>query len=299
MSDVFDPGAARFRIIFNPISGHTARNAKLRHQAAAFLQEHGLHGEIVDTNHPHHATELAHEAIAAGCDVVVAMGGDGTLNEVARAVTDSPAILGLIPCGSGNGLGRHLGLGAGHSALPVLRAGHVRTIDTGVANGLPFFNVMGVGFDAEISSRFNRLNKRGFFSYVKTGWKTWHRYQPDQYAIRNGSAELDVSAFVIAVANSDQYGNDCFIAPGAQVDDGLLDLTAIKPFDNLSLLPLAASLFRGRVHHSPHVEQLRGTHFSIRRSAPGPIHTDGEVHDTAATVEVTIKPRSLRVLVPA
>jgi YegS/Rv2252/BmrU family lipid kinase len=299
MSDVFDPGTARFRIIFNPISGHTARNARLRELASSFLREHRLHGDIVNTTHPHHATELAQAAIAEGCDVVVAMGGDGTLNEVARAITDSPAILGLIPCGSGNGLGRHLNLGAGRHALPVLHQGRVRTIDTGEANGLPFFNVMGVGFDAEISSQFNHLTKRGFLSYVRTGLRAWQTYQPDTYTIQHDDRQRELSAFVIAVANSDQYGNDCFIAPGAEVDDGKLDLTAIKPFGNLSVLPLAARLFRRNAHRSPHVEQFRGERFTIHRSKAGPIHTDGEVHETDAVVTVAIKPDSLKVLVPA
>lgn len=300
MSDVFDPSTVRYRIIFNPKSGHAPRNAKLRREATAFLEREQLQGDIVDTTHPHHATELAKNAIAEGCDVVVAMGGDGTLNEVARAVTNTSAILGLIPCGSGNGLGRHLGLpNGGTASLRVLRKATVRTIDTGVANGLPFFNVMGVGFDAEISSQFNRLTKRGFLAYVRTGLRTWMTYQPQDYAIRNGTRQLALPAFVIAVANSDQYGNDCFIAPGAKVDDGLLDLTAIRPFGNLGLLPLATQLFRRTVQQSPHVESLRGDHFLIERSEAGPIHTDGEVHLTDATVEVSIKPQSLRVLVPA
>jgi len=290
----------RIRIIFNPISGHVARNAKLRSYGEQFLRRHGLNGTIVDTTHPHHATELARKAIADGCDVVVAMGGDGTLNEVARAVTDSPATLGLIPCGSGNGLGRHLGLpNDGRRALEVLRGGRVRIIDTGLANGFPFFNVMGVGFDAEISSQFNRLTKRGFMAYVRTGLRMWRTYQPDNYAIHNGTGSRELPAFVIAVANSDQYGNDCFIAPEAQVDDGILNLTAIRPFGNLSLIPIALSLFRRKVHQNQHVESLAGDHFAIERSAPGPIHTDGEVHETDARVEVTIKPRSLRILVPA
>lgn len=300
MSSVSDPSSMRIRIIFNPISGHADRNAKLRDYAARYLADQGLRVTFADTAHPHHATELAREAITDGCDIVVAMGGDGTLNEVAQAVTDSPATLGLIPCGSGNGLGRHLGLpNDGWRALEVLGRGRVRTIDTGIANGLPFFNVMGIGFDAEISSQFNRLAKRGFGSYVKTGLRTWAKYQPDHYAIRNGTTALDLSAFVIAVANSDQYGNNCFIAPGARVDDGLLNLTAVRPFGKLNLFPLALRLFRRRIHHSPRVECLVGGHFEIQRSRPGPIHTDGEVHETGARVEVSIKPRSLRVLVPA
>lgn len=300
MAVSFNPTETKFCFVFNPCSGHNARNPHLRDVALRFLRDHGLKGKVVLTQHPRHATELAQQAIANGYGVIVAMGGDGTLNEVATAVTDSSAMLGLIPCGSGNGLGRHLGLrGSVTDAFAHLLTGRVRAIDSGTANGLPFFNVMGIGFDAAISSRFNQLTQRGFFAYVRTGLRTWQTYQPETYAIRNGVSALDLPAFVIAVANSDQYGNDCYIAPGAEVDDGQLNLTAIKPFGNLSLVPLAARLFGKSIGRSRFTEQLVGSHFEIHRTAAGPIHTDGEVHDTDAVVTVTVKPRSLRVVVPA
>jgi diacylglycerol kinase (ATP) len=228
----------------------------------------------------------------------VAVGGDGTLNEVAQALVHHDAVLGLIPCGSGNGLGRHLGIpGPGRGAFRTLLHGQAREIDTGLANGLPFFNAMGIGFDAEISFRFNQLTRRGLAAYVRTALGTFFSSKSQPFVIRNGSS-LATRAFLITVANSDQYGNDAMIAPGASVDDGSLDLIAIESVDFFNALPLAVRLFTNTIDGSPSVRHLRGGHFVIERTAPGRLHTDGETHDTAADVEVTVLPRSLKIMAP-
>ncbi|TAG32653.1 MAG: diacylglycerol kinase family lipid kinase, partial [Verrucomicrobia bacterium] len=144
---------SRIRFIFNPRSGHNARNPWLLQRARDFILEHRLDAVVVPTERPRHATELARRALDEGCELVVAIGGDGTMNEVASALVGSSATLGLIPCGSGNGLGRHLGIpGPGKGAFRALLSGHTRTIDTGIADRHPFFNATGLGFDAEISS---------------------------------------------------------------------------------------------------------------------------------------------------
>lgn len=288
------------RFIFNPRSGHNAKKPGLLERARAFIREHSLDATVVPTEHPRHATELARRAVDEGCGLVVAIGGDGTLNEVAAGLVNTPAIFGLIPCGSGNGLGRHLGISCpGEGAFRTLIDGRVRTIDTGEVNGIPFFNVMGFGFDAEIAHRFNHLTRRGFKSYVRTTLATLFNYRTQPCVIRNGVASLQTSAFLLTVANSDQYGNNCYIAPGAQVDDGQLDLTVIKRANLLNAAPLTARLFLKKIDGSPSVARLRGAHFTIERTTPGLIHTDGETHHAGATLEVTVSPRSLHVMVPS
>jgi len=288
------------RFIFNPRSGHNAKNPALLGRTRDFIRDHVPQAELVLTEHPRHATELARRAVDDGCELVVAVGGDGTLNEVAAALVGTESALGLVPCGSGNGLGRHLGIPSpGKGAFRTLLNGRVRTIDTGTANGIPFFNVMGLGFDAEISHRFNRLTRRGLPAYIKTTCGTLFGYRPKTYHIRNGTASLITPAFILTVANSDQYGNDCFIAPGASVDDGRLDLTVIKHATLLNTLPLVSRLFTGRIDGSKSVARLQGAHFTIGRAAPGLIHTDGETHETGAIVEIVVRPRSLRIMVPA
>lgn len=290
----------KYRFIFNPRSGHNARNPRLLHHTREFIAAHRLDATVVATERPRHATELARRAVDEGCDVVVAVGGDGTMNEVGTALVGTAATLGLIPCGSGNGLGRHLGIPSpGRGAFRTLLQGRPRLIDTGTANGHPFFNAMGLGFDAEISDRFTRVTRRGFSAYVRTTLAVWRSFKPITVTVQTGTMQHELPAFIVAVANSDQYGNDCYIAPGARVDDGLLDLTVLKPVGVLAALPLAVRLFAGRLDGSPHVARLRAARFTIGRGMPGLIHTDGEVHASAASVEVVVRPQSLRVWVPA
>jgi diacylglycerol kinase (ATP) len=287
------------RFIFNPCSGRNQHDSSLLARCHAFIAEHKLDADLVVTERPLHATELAHRAIDDGCGLVVAVGGDGTMNEVAQALVHHDAALGLIPCGSGNGLGRHLGIpGPGRGAFRTLLHGQVREIDTGLANGRPFFNAMGIGFDAEISFRFNQLTRRGLSAYVRTALNTYFSFKPQAFIIHNGKT-LATRAFLITVANSDQYGNDAMIAPGACVDDGSLDLIAITSVGFFNALPLAVRLFTNTLDGSPSVQHLRGGHFIIERTAPGRLHTDGETHDTTASVEVTVLPRSLKIMGPA
>lgn len=289
----------KFCFILNPRSGRNLGNTRLLDRTRAFIAQHALDARVVLTEHPRHATELARQAVAAGCEHVVAIGGDGTLNEVAAALIDSPAVLGLVPCGSGNGFGRHLGIkNDGPDAYQALLSGRVRTVDTGVANGHPFVNVMGVGFDAEISRRFNRLTKRGFAAYLHTTVRLYFGYRRENYCVQGSGAPFRGKAFLIAVANSDQYGNDCYIAPGASVSDGQLDLTVIRRADLVQSLPLAYRLFKGTVQRCDSVVCMRNSTFTIERDQPGPIHTDGEVHETGARVDIEVKPASLKVLVP-
>jgi YegS/Rv2252/BmrU family lipid kinase len=287
------------RFIFNPRSGHNLRNPYLLSRTEAFIREHGLNANVVSTEFPRHATQLARAAVEENCELVVAIGGDGTMNEVAAALVGTSAALGLVPCGSGNGLGRHLGIpGPGKGAFRNLLDGDTRTIDTGLVNGIPFFNAMGMGFDAEISDRFNRLNRRGLGAYFRTTFQTLFSFRPQAYVIRNGHGSVITRAFIVSIANSDQYGNDCFIAPGAKVDDGNLDVTVVKTVDVFNAVPLALRLFTKSIDGSPSVERLRGSHFTIERAAPGLLHTDGETHEQGRTVEISVRPRSLRVRVP-
>ena len=288
------------RFIFNPNSGRNARNPYLLEKAREFIAEHQLNANVVLTERPRHATELAQRAIDERCELVVAIGGDGTMNEVASALIGSSTALGLIPCGSGNGLGRHLGIpGPGKGAFRNLLKGELRAIDTGVANGFSFFNAMGLGFDAEISHRFNHLAKRGLEAYARTAIGAFFRFRSQVCTIRSGEDSFKTSAFIVSIANSDQYGNDCFIAPGAQVDDGRLDLTIVKKVNLFNALPLTVRLFTKSLGGSRSVHRLSGPSFVIERTAPGLIHTDGETHQTDATITISVKPASLRIMVPA
>ena len=281
--------------IVNPRSGRaTAALPAVR----AFAARHGAGVTLTDA--PRHASALALQALADGCTVIVAVGGDGTLNEIASVLTGTAATLGLIPCGSGNGLGRHLGIhGSVERALAIVRAGHARLIDTGLADGRPFFTAAGLGFEAEIAARFNLLRRRGFARYLTTSARAFAHYTPQSCLIEQGGTRIAFRTFTLVVGNSDQYGNNSFITPGARVDDGLLNLTAIPPLTLFNFPPLVWRLFRGTLDRDAAVVRLCAARFAVERPAAGPIHTDGEVHAAPARVEFAVQPASLRILVPA
>ena len=290
------------RFIFNPTSGRNRRRPWFAAVIRDFIAARSLDADFIMTDGPGHATVLASEAVLAECAQVVAVGGDGTMNEVAQALLHSPAALALIPCGSGNGLALHLGLPLsplGALELVAGAGGRVAALDTGAANGLPFFNAMGLGLDADVSRRFNGLVRRGLPAYVRTALAAVRALRPERVTIRTATHDETLDILLVAVANSDQYGNNARIAPGARVDDGLLDLIAVGPVGLVGAAVLTARLFLGNFDRSPAVRRMRGPRFVIARVAPGLIHTDGETHDAGTAIEVVVHPRSLRVLVPA
>lgn len=264
----------------------------------AFAQRHDARLQL--TEHARHAFALATNALADGCKLIVAVGGDGTMNEVATALVGADATLGLVPCGSGDGLGRHLGIhGTPAHALNVLLTGRPRRIDTGFADGHAFFSVAGLGFEAEIAQRFNRLQRRGFFRYLTTSAASFREYTPQHYTIHHDEGTDRVCAFTVAIGNTEQYGNNARVAPGAAVDDGLLDLSAVPRVHAMNAVPLAFRLFTGGLARTPGILMRRSARFVVERATPGLLQTDGEIHAAGARVEFTIRPLSLEIMVPA
>lgn len=285
-------------LIVNPNSGASRRRRLLRESLARWAEEAGLQAEIRATGWQGHASEIARD-VGADFDCVVAVGGDGTVNEVACGAIESGATIGIVPGGSGNGLARHLRIPMNpREAMRVLATGAVRTIDTGTANGHRFVNAMGVGFDAEIARRFNQMPTRGFSQYVKIAVSAFLSHKPALYSIATADGERRLRAFLISVANSDQLGNHARIAPRARVDDGVLDLVALDPANLFSSAGMAVRLFTGSLDRAAGVTRLAGTRFEIRRAGDGVIHVDGETRTTGPAIEVEVRPASLRVIVP-
>jgi diacylglycerol kinase (ATP) len=291
----------KLRFIFNPCSGRPRRTAPLLPVLRDFISARGLDADLVCTEGPGHATEIARDAAASGCERIVAVGGDGTVNEIAQAIIHTPVAMALVPCGSGNGLALHLGLPTSPLSALELAAGsggRVAELDTGNANGLPFVNAMGLGLDAEVGRRFNQLSRRGLQAYVKVALAAFVSRKVERFTLIVDGRKESLDALLVAIANSDQYGNRAKIAPHARVDDGALDLVAVKPVGLFGACVLGARLFLGTIDRSPRVRRLKGARFLIERDAAGIIHTDGEIHMAAAAVEVLVRPRSLRVVVP-
>ncbi len=292
----------KITFIANPRAGGGRSFSSKMECIRRFIDNHDLSARIAVTEYPGHATELASEAVAAGCTHVVVVGGDGTINETARILRGKNVTMAIVPCGSGDGLARHLGLARSFTiALSLLLPGMSRTttIDTATANGHFFCNVMGFGLDADIAARFNQLTRRGWATYARTGLAAFFARESQYCTVVCDGYASHHDILIMSVANSDQYGNHARIAPGASVTDGKLDLIAINPVGILSALTLVLRLFCGRIDHSPQVARLAGKHFLITRERAGLIHTDGEVHETTATIEVNIQPASLHLLVPS
>lgn len=290
----------KYCFVYNPRAGSVRSRSAFPAQLRAFIATHRLDAVVSTTTHPGHATDLALAGVAAGADIVVAVGGDGTVNEVARALVDTPATLGLIPRGSGNGLARSLRIplepAAAHATL---LTGRPRLIDAGEANGRLFFCAMGVGFDAAVLARFERLPRRGFLAYLFAAAGLFFSYRCDSYALCIGDRSAPSQpALLIAVVNSDQLGNSAYLAPGASIDDGRLDLIRVPPVSLFSALPRICRLFTGRLRAGIDVDRFSGEHFLITRPAPGAMHVDGELVDTTAEVSVLVRPACLRVLAP-
>lgn len=285
--------------IINPISGGKSKS-ELPGFVDAFLDRSKFNASYRFTEHTGHAAELAEESIQRGCDVVVAVGGDGTINEVASVVKLHKKILGIIPFGSGNGLARHLGIPMRvKEAVFLLNGFKTRVIDTGVFNGKNFYNVAGVGFDAHISAVFAADKKRGLAGYIKLGLKEIINYRPQDYTLTVDGKTLRRTAFAVSIANSSQYGNNTYISPDASVTDGLLDVCIVKDFPLYQLPLLLFRALRAETHRTGMVEIIRGKHIVVERGERGPIHIDGEPLLMDKDIRISVDPLSLKVIVPA
>ena len=234
-----------------------------------------------------------------GVEVVYAVGGDGTVHEIAKRVMRRNLILGILPTGSGNGFARHLGLAsATRQSLASCQNGSVITVDTAEVNGMPFFGVLGIGLDAEIARRFASSHVRGMRTYVKEGLRAFRAYGPEDYELTIDGVTGRKRALLIAIANSSQYGNNARIAPIASLQDGLLNIVTVRDTSLFFAPLLLARLFNGSLHRSSLVSFATGREIIIRRANSGAAHLDGEPMDLPAELRVKIVPRSLRVLVP-
>jgi len=285
--------------IINPISG----NGKGKEVPPLILmnQQSGLQNsnKVVFTKFAGEAREIARTYIARGFTKIIAVGGDGTVNEVASEVAGTNCQLGIIPVGSGNGLARHLGIPLSPAkALSLVHQNNVLQIDTASVNQRPFFCTSGTGFDAHIGQLFSQSVSRGFSSYFKTTLREFHNYQSHNYRITVDGKILKRRAFLATVANASQYGNNAHIAPQAHVNDGWLDLVIVKPFPLFAAPWLALDLFRKRIHHNRYIEALTGKEISIERLEKEVIHIDGEPLMEEANLRFTLKPGNLNVIVP-
>ncbi len=254
--------------------------------------------EVCFTQYAGNAAELAQRCAQQGDDIVVAVGGDGTVNEVARSLVHTKTALGIIPCGSGNGLARHLCIPMDiRKAITIINNCQIEAFDYGVINGLPFFCTCGMGFDAFISLKFAEAGKRGPVTYVENVLKEGLKYKPETYEIADGSGTNRYKAFLIACANASQYGNNAYIAPGATMKDGKMDVIIMEPFDALDAPQIAADLFMKTLGNNSKIKTFRTEHLMIHRQQPGAIHYDGDPIVTDTDIDVHIEHLGINIVV--
>ena len=294
--------AQKVVVIINPISGAGRRRDLARQraeQAAAVIERKRLDGEVFVTERPGHARELALAARRRGVTLFVAWGGDGTVNEVASTLIDSPASLAIVPSGSGNGLARELGIPLEPTAaFQLLFDGRPRLIDAGELDGRPFFNIAGLGLDARVAHRFAEggLDRRGFVRYLELTAREVLSFVPSEYALTADGHDLRAKPLLIAIANARQYGNGALIAPDALLDDGKLDLVVVNHRPVWQVLVQARRLFSGDMAQVPGVSMTKARSIAISADTPLIYHVDGEPFSGGRSIRASVRQKVLRVL---
>lgn len=283
--------------IINPISGVG------RHKTVEKLIDRELNRTIFDyelayTKASKHAIELSAKGVQEGFETIVAVGGDGSVNEVGRSLVGSKTSLAILPCGSGNGTARHLEIPMNlKKAMDLINRGNQITIDTFSINNETAINVAGIGFAAHIAHEFSRLKKRGFSNYLKIAVRDSMKYRSQPCEIEVNGQIQKLHAFIIDIANGTQWGNNAVIAPDAKNDDGVLDLCAIRDFPLINFPLMAMRLFTRSINRSKFVDVRRVKEVVIRQQNSY-AHVDGEPVMIGNELRIKVNPLSLKVLAP-
>ena len=290
----------RMSLIVNPISGSGGDKAELVQRIAAALEQKEIAVDVLPTRGPGDATVLAREAVGQGVDAVLACGGDGTVNETATAMIGTGVPMGIIPCGSGNGLARHLAIPVEPMlSLDIIAGGHFDDCDCGMVNGRPFFCTFGVGYDADVALRFANSGRRGVVSYVRSAIEEFIRFRHEHYTLTVDGETIADDAFLIACCNISQYGNNAYIAPKASITDGLLDLIIIRKASMIETMLVSLDLVTGTIDQNRLIDTVRLSNAVIERSAPGSAHIDGEPVQLGERLEISCLKGALRLFTPA
>lgn len=285
--------------LINPISG-TANKDYLPETIRQVVDSSIFDLSIRFTQRPNHAYQLAKEAAGNGYYGVIAVGGDGTVNETASALCDTDTALGIVPNGSGNGLARHLDIPMDiNEALEIINNRNIGQYDYCTANNHPFFCTCGVGFDAQVSAKFAKSGKRGPLSYVKSAVSEYLKYRPQSYRITSPEGTIAEKAFIIACGNASQYGNNAYIAPNADMQDGLIDVTVILPITPLDTAMLGILLFSRHIDQDTNIISFRTPSLTIERDKSGIMHLDGETMMMPEKIEIRCHHLGLKVFTPA
>lgn len=286
--------------IINPTSGLN------KHRGIEDLIRNSCNKDVYEINiryteYAGHGLVLGKEAVESDYSLVMVVGGDGTVNEVSQHLVGSQTALGIIPAGSGNGLSMHLNIPkAFDKALALIEQGKIVSIDTAMIDSkFSFIGVSGIGFDAHISKEFSLFGKRGFLSYIRIVLREYASYKSKDYELVLDGKLIKKNAFLICFANSSQYGNKAYIAPDADITDGLLNICLLRKIPILKVPFFVLRLFNKNAKTSAYMEMIMGKEILIKNMDNLLYHVDGEPRDTNADLKISINPSSLRVLIPS
>ncbi len=283
--------------IVNPVSG-SRRNEKIEHTIRKTIDGTSFLPSFYYTEYRGHAAKLAQQLIAKDIKDIVAVGGDGTINEVASQLVNRDVNFGIVPAGSGNGLARHLKIPLKtEAAVSRLNEQNLKKIDAGRINEHYFFCTCGVGFDAKVGHLFAKSHYRGFWSYLKIVVKHYKKYKPKKYNIKIDGEKHKIRAFMISVANAEQFGNNAFIAPGADISDGKLNVTIIRSFPFANAFNLGIMLFTQKIHNSTYCDTFLAENVVFKkRKKKYLFHYDGEPDKIKGKkISISILPKALKV----
>ena len=304
----------RICFIVNPVAGsdlgkyfRKIRNIKEKF-IDKFLDITAFDYDLFFTEEKGHASRLCEDALKKGYDIIAAVGGDGTVNEVGRVLLGKDTALAIIPAGSGNGLSRHLGIPMNiRGSLAVINSQNEIKIDTArinlteptgaVGSSTVFISTAGLGFEAFMAKKFAGLEKRGFWQYIKATAKEFFSYELQNYELNIDGVDKKARAFMLTFANSSQYGNNAIISPTAKLDDGLLDVCIVNKFPFYAVPALLFRLFAGTIDKSPYIEIIKAKKTVVKRESDY-VQVDGDFLRIEKSLEIEVNPMSLRVLAP-
>ena len=286
----------KIKFIVNPISGK-GKQKDIENIIRENLNAKKYEYSIQFTEKQGHAKELSKQAIIDGYEAIIAVGGDGTVNEIASECIGKDTVLGIIPAGSGNGFAYHLGINKNiKESVLQLNNSKVKIVDSCTANSMPFVNISGIGFDAHIANLFQNLEKRGFWNYIKLIFKEIN-YKAKEYTLNYDGKSRKVKAMFISSANASQYGNNFRISPKSEVDDGLIDFVAVRDMPKRMIPQFLIKFANGKIENSKYVEIIQTKEMEIL-SDEKIIHLDGEPKKINKSVIVKNNPKTLKILIP-
>lgn len=286
--------------IVNPKAGITPKSkVVIELLAGNIIPSSRFIPEVLFTEKAGHATELAKTSLNNGAEIIVASGGDGTVNEVAHALVNTDIPMGILPAGSGNGLARCLGISMSYAlALRTIIRGNTKLMDVATVNNMIYTSIAGIGFDAYVAQKFSESSIRGMISYMQIILNEFSAYKPVNYTLTIDGQEIERQALMIIFANGDQFGFNTRVAPDARVDDGFLDICVIRKMPVSQLLNVGYHTMRGTLDKTGFAEYFKGREITINNVVDPLMNIDGDAKTITSPVKIGIKPLSLRVIVP-